>query len=98
MIKKVINLVFGLFFALFITACSSELQPISSDKATTDYHSQISDLLRKLPPPKKPIIVAIYKFRDQSLFGVFDDVAVGQVIKLIDTVNHNALVDKKIAM
>ncbi len=66
MIKKVINLVFGLFFALFITACSSELQPISSDKATTDYHSQISDLLRKLPPPKKPIIVAIYKFRDQT--------------------------------
>ena len=35
---------------------------------------------------------------DQSLFGVFDEVAIGQVIKLIDTVNHNALVDKKITM
>ena len=35
---------------------------------------------------------------DQSLFGVFDDVAVGQVIKLIDAVNHSALVDNKIAL
>ena len=34
---------------------------------------------------------------DQSLFGVFDDVGVGQVIKLIDAVNHNALVDRKTA-
>ena len=34
---------------------------------------------------------------DQSLFGVFDDVAVGQVIKLIDAVNHNALVERKSA-
>ena len=34
---------------------------------------------------------------DQSLFGVFDDVAVGQVIKLIDAVNHNALVERKTA-
>ena len=29
---------------------------------------------------------------------IIDDVAIGQVIKLIDAVNHNALVDKKIAM
>ena len=47
-----------------LSSCSSSIQPISSSKATTNYHSQISGLLRSLPTPKKPIIVAIYKFKD----------------------------------
>jgi len=47
-----------------LISCSSFIQPISSSKATTNYKSQISDLLRSLPSPKKPIIVAIYKFKD----------------------------------
>jgi curli production assembly/transport component CsgG len=41
-------------------------QPVSSGKATTDYRSGISDLLRSLPPPEQPIVVAVYKFRDQT--------------------------------
>lgn len=49
-----------------ITSCSSSIQPIRSSKANTDYRSQISDLLRSLPPPEQPIIIAIYKFRDQT--------------------------------
>lgn len=51
---------------LTITSCSSIFQPISSGKATTDYRSGISDLLRSLPPPEQPIVVALYKFRDQT--------------------------------
>ena len=47
-----------------LMSCSSFIQPISSSKATTNYKSQISDLLRALPSPKKPIVVAIYKFKD----------------------------------
>jgi curli production assembly/transport component CsgG len=54
------------FLAMTLTACSSFFQPISSGKATLDYHSGISDLLRALPPPSEPIVVAVYKFRDQT--------------------------------
>ena len=64
--NKYINAFFGFIFIAFLDSCSTDIQPINSDKATTDYHSQISDLLRSLPPPKKPIVVAIYKFRDQT--------------------------------
>ncbi len=62
----IFKLSLGAFFALSISSCSTDIQPISSDKASIDYRSQISDLLRSLPPPQKPIIVAIYKFRDQT--------------------------------
>lgn len=31
-----------------------------------DYHSAITDMLRALPPPQQPIVVAVYKFRDQT--------------------------------
>jgi len=47
-----------------IAGCSSYLQPVNSAKATVNYRSQISSLLRSLPTPKKPIVVAIYKFKD----------------------------------
>ncbi|MCX7085087.1 MAG: hypothetical protein NTY69_06060 [Methylococcales bacterium] len=63
---NLIKNIIGLLVILSISACSSSIQPVSSDKATTDYHSQISDLLRNLPPPKKPIVVGVYKFRDQT--------------------------------
>jgi curli production assembly/transport component CsgG len=42
------------------------MQPLLSEQVKIDYHSKISDLLRELPPPSEPIIVAIYKFRDQT--------------------------------
>lgn len=50
----------------FLTSCSSVMQPLFSDKATTGYKSEFSQLLHDLPPPKEPIIVAVYKFRDQT--------------------------------
>lgn len=31
-----------------------------------DYHSHLTDVLRSLPPPREPIVVAVYKFRDQT--------------------------------
>ncbi len=52
--------------ALSLCSCSGMFQPLSSGKATTGYHSAISDLLRAMPPPTKPIVVAVYKFRDQT--------------------------------
>ncbi|WP_374086402.1 CsgG/HfaB family protein [Methylomicrobium lacus] len=52
--------------ASLTTSCSNFFQPLSSGKATLDYHSGITDLLRTLPPPPEPIVVAVYKFRDQT--------------------------------
>lgn len=52
--------------AASLLACSSAIQPISSSKPTTDYRSSISELLRLLPPPAEPIVVTVYKFRDQT--------------------------------
>jgi curli production assembly/transport component CsgG len=66
MIKLLRRLLCWILVALTLTSCSSAFQPISSGKATTDYRSGISDLLRSLPPPAEPIVVAIYKFRDQT--------------------------------
>ena len=60
------NLLRSLLVAATLTSCSSAFQPVSSGKATTDYRSGISDLLRSLPAPAEPIVVAIYKFRDQT--------------------------------
>lgn len=57
---------YAALFTLCLSGCSSFFQPLSSSKATTDYRSGISDLLRSLPPPKEPIVVSIYKFRDQT--------------------------------
>lgn len=61
-----IRILSSLLATIVLTSCSNFFQPISSDKATTDYHSGFSDLLRSLPPPPQPIIVAVYKFRDQT--------------------------------
>lgn len=66
MIRFSRRLLCGLLAAATLTSCSSVFQPISSGKATTDYHSGLSDLLRSLPPPAEPIVVAVYKFRDQT--------------------------------
>jgi len=57
---------FVFFLAASLTACSNVFQPIPSGKATLDYHSGMTDLLRALPPPSEPIVVAVYKFRDQT--------------------------------
>ena len=51
---------------LVLSACSSKLQPIASSKPLVDYRSSISQMLRSLPPPTEPIVVGVYKFRDQT--------------------------------
>lgn len=66
MIRFSSRLLSGLLAAITLASCSSIFQPVSSGKATTDYRSGISDLLRSLPPPAEPIVVAVYKFRDQT--------------------------------
>ena len=51
--------------ALFV-GCSAKIQPIKSSKAQLEYKTQIYEELVSLPPPKEPIILVVYKFRDQT--------------------------------
>jgi curli production assembly/transport component CsgG len=54
-------LILGLFMG-----CSAKIQPIKSAKAQLEYKTQIYEDLVSLPPPKEPIILVVYKFRDQT--------------------------------
>jgi curli production assembly/transport component CsgG len=66
MIYSVRRFLCAVLIAVTATSCTSSIQPLRSSKANTDYSSEISDLLRALPPPEQPIVVAVYKFRDQT--------------------------------
>ena len=48
------------------SGCTSWIKPIKSSKAEVGYHSQVIDDLLALPQPQDKIVVAVYKFRDQS--------------------------------
>ncbi len=66
--------IFKIGFQLFLVAlilnlgwgCSAQIQPIKSSKAQLEYKTQIYEQLVSLPPPKEPIILVVYKFRDQT--------------------------------
>ncbi len=49
-----------------LTGCSSFIQPLSSGKATVGYESHVFQQLMALPPPTEPVVVVVYKFRDQT--------------------------------
>lgn len=52
--------------ALFMSGCSGHIQPMKSGKALVGYKTQVYDDLGSLPPPPQPIVVSVYKFRDQT--------------------------------
>jgi curli production assembly/transport component CsgG len=49
-----------------LSACTDLIQPMSSSKPSLNYQSRIASLLRSLPPPREPIVVAVYRFRDET--------------------------------
>ncbi len=51
---------------LMLHACSSVIQPLSSGKAVVGYESAVFQQLTALPPPTEPVVVVVYKFRDQT--------------------------------
>jgi curli production assembly/transport component CsgG len=61
-------LIFGaVFLAMHLLGgCTAAIQPLSSSKAVVGYRSQVYDDLVSLPPPKEPIVITVYKFRDQT--------------------------------
>ena len=49
-----------------MAGCTSKIQPLRSSKPEFGYKSQVVDDLLALPPPAQKIVVAVYKFKDQS--------------------------------
>lgn len=49
-----------------VTGCSASIQPISSSDPLVGYVSATHEELIALPPPRAQVVVAVYKFRDQT--------------------------------
>lgn len=49
-----------------VAGCSASVQPISSSDPLVGYVSETHKELVSLPPPQAQVVVAVYKFRDQT--------------------------------
>lgn len=59
--------ILGVGVLLFFSACNSLLhQPVTATKARLGEQTQSTIELRNLPEAKNPVVVAVYKFRDQT--------------------------------
>lgn len=63
--------------AFLLVGCSSAIKPTRSDKPELGYKSQTIGDLANLPPPPEPVVVAVYKFRDQT--GQYKSTTTGQI-------------------
>jgi curli production assembly/transport component CsgG len=63
---QLLKLSVALLIVLSSVSCTSFIKPIKSSKAEVGYHSQVIDDLLALPPAKDKVVVAVYKFRDQT--------------------------------
>lgn len=53
--------------ALLLTSCSAYLnQPVGFEKASFGENSTLPTSLKQLPRPKVPVVVGVYKFKDQT--------------------------------
>lgn len=56
-----------LLTVFFLSGCNAYLhQPMQSQKARIGEETTFTQHLRNLPPPKEKMVVAVYKFRDQT--------------------------------
>ena len=57
-----------LIMALFLLdACAPMMkQPMKTSEARLGAHSVVYEDMQLLPQPKEPVVVAVYKFRDQT--------------------------------
>lgn len=65
-----------------LTGCTSLIGPVKSSRAETGRDTQVIQELGALPPPAQPIMVAVYKFRDQT----------GQYKQVTGSVNYSTAV------
>jgi len=55
-----------LVLGFFLTGCAAGLASIATERATVGYTTAIHKDLASLPEPEAKIVVAVYKFRDQT--------------------------------
>ena len=55
-----------LVLGFFLTGCAAGIASIGTERATIGYTTAIHKDLVSLPPPERKIVVAVYKFRDQT--------------------------------
>lgn len=63
---KTLPCVLWLMLLLLITACSNNIQPMTSSKASLGALTQVTKDLLNLPPPREKIVLTLYKFKDQT--------------------------------
>lgn len=57
----------SLLLALTLSGCGAYFnQPVSVEKASIGEPTPSTSALKALPPPKEPVVVGVYKFRDQT--------------------------------
>lgn len=59
--------IFGFFIVLLLSSCSAYFnQPVGFEKASFGENSSLTSSLKQLPRPKEPVVVGVYKFKDQT--------------------------------
>ena len=66
LMNKKLILLLSCLLSLLLVGCSTFFKPLASSKAETGFHSQVIDDLMALPPPANKMVIAVYKFRDQT--------------------------------
>ena len=65
--QNYVNILIGFILLLFCGSCGQRVyHPISSAQARLGEATPSTIRLKSLPPPKEKIVVAVYKFRDQT--------------------------------
>ena len=78
---------------LLLTGCGAYYnQPTGIEKATIGEITPATNLLRSLPKPKEPVVVGIYKFRDQT--GQYKASEVGSTFSTAVTQGATSILSK----
>lgn len=61
------KLYFYIFIAVFLSGCGAYYnQPLGVERATIGESTPVTSILKNLPEPYEPVVVGVYKFRDQT--------------------------------
>ncbi|MBQ4820508.1 CsgG/HfaB family protein [Aquimarina sp. MMG016] len=67
MYHKFYQVILVISCALLLTGCGTYFnQPITIEQARIGEDTKVSKTLRNIPPPVEPVVVGVYKFRDQT--------------------------------
>ena len=64
--QNVLKVMIGLIAIIFLTSCAATKRSLVTTRARIGYTTAIHNDLVSLPTPERKIVVAVYKFRDQT--------------------------------